>query len=197
MQFFKSALMIATFGVASANAGEIATSATLTQAARTFAVIQSQLANRINWQVGDYQKIDVQFILGGGEGNKLVTKDEPSQNAVWYTNEMSILGQNQKTEALISREDGHTIKIIVNGKEEDPKAGGDIEIVEQSETTIEVPAGKFDCFYIKANVTANGQKTPVELWVNPVNVNIDGMLKVVMQSQLGPITMVLKEFGHK
>ena len=37
----------------------------------------------------------------------------------------------------------------------------------------------------------------VEIWANPVDVNLDGMLKVIVQSQFGPITMTLQEFGPK
>jgi len=198
MNLFKSALMVAALGVGTAQAADVSdVGQAAFQAVRTLQVAQSQLANRINWQVGDFHKLGIQFLFGGGEGSKLVTKDEPTQNAVWYTTEIALMGQNQKTEALISREDGRTLKLIVNGKEEDPTAGGEIEIIEQSETSVEVPAGKFDCFYIKANVTAKGQKSVVEIWVNPVNVNIDGTLKMVAQTQFGPLTLTLKEFGHQ
>jgi hypothetical protein len=189
--------MMAALGAVSAQAATPAEALpTVIQAVQTLNQLQAKFANQINWQVGDYHKLQVQFLLPG-EGTKEVTKDEPSQNGVWYTQEISLLGQKQKTEALIDRATGKTLKLIVNGQEQDPNQGGDIEIVEQSETTITVPAGTFDCFYIKANVKAQGQTTQAELWINPINVNIDGTLKMTMQSQMGPISLILKEFGHR
>ncbi len=153
--------------------------------------------NVINWLVGDYQNVEVKFLLGGGAGHKEATKEEADKNAVWFVNEMTLMGQKQKTEALIDRSNGKTIKLIVNGKEEDVSKEGDgeIEIIEQSETEVTVPAGKFDCLYIKAKVKAQGQDQEIEVWINPVDVNLDGMLKVVIQSMFGPITMQLKDFG--
>jgi hypothetical protein len=37
----------------------------------------------------------------------------------------------------------------------------------------------------------------VELWINPIDVNLDGSLKIIAQSQLGPVTITLEEFGPK
>ena len=157
-----------------------------------------KLANQLNWQVGDFHKIDIKMAFGGGDGTKSVTQEVPAEGAFWYVNEMSLFGQAQKTEALMRRSDGKVLKLIVNGKEETPDAGdSNIEIIEQTETSITVGAGKFDCFYIKAKVTSDGKTQELEAWINPVDVNLDGMLKIVIQSQFGPITMTLKEFGHK
>lgn len=157
-----------------------------------------QLAASLNWQVGDFHKIDISLAFGNGSGNKTVSMDVPAEGAFWYINEMNILGQNQKTEALMRRSDGKVLKLIVNGKEQDPgEDDGKVEIIEQRETNVTVPAGKFDCFYVKAKVMNGSQSTDIEAWVNPVDVNLDGMLKMVIQSQFGPITMSLRQFGHK
>jgi len=159
--------------------------------------LQATATNLINWKVGDYQKIKIQMLFGSGTGTKEATQDVPAQNAVWLVSEMSILGQRQKTEALISRANGELLKLIVNGKEEDPKNDGEIEIIEQSETQVTVPAGTFDCLYIKAVVPAQGKKMNVELWINPFDVNLDGNLKTVAQTQFGALTISLTEFGSK
>jgi hypothetical protein len=159
-------------------------------------------ANAINWQVGDFQNIDLDYAgIMKGTASKKVTKEEPAQNAVWYTNTIELMGQKQTVETLVSRVDGKELKRIVNGKEEAPPTPGDgdasLEIIEQSETEITVPAGKFECMYIKAKITSKGQSQEMEAWMNPVAVNIDGMIKIVMASQLGPISMTLKEFGPR
>ena len=154
-------------------------------------------ADLINWKVGDYQKIKVDFLLGGGEGRKEATKEETAEGAIWLVSEITFLGQKQKTEALIRRSDAKTLKLLVNGKEEDPDQGT-VEIIEQDERDVTVGAGKFDCMYVKGKMTSKtGQSTDFEAWVNPIEVNLDGSLKLVIQSPFGPITMSLQEFGPK
>ena len=110
---------------------------------------------------------------------------------------MTVLGQAQKTEALMDRSNGKVLELIVNGKKEDTADDSTMEILEQFESTVEVPAGKFDCMYVKAKVTQKGQTQELEAWLNPIDVNLDGMLKVKVQSQMGPVEMLLKEFGKK
>jgi hypothetical protein len=166
----------------------------------TVADVTAHAKDVIDWQVGDYQNQDVDLMsFLKGSVHKEVTSEDTAQNAIWVDENMdlSMLGKTE-TKTLISRVDGHVIKMIVNGQEQ--QVGGDqsqIDIEEQSETTIEVPAGKFDCFYIKAKITQQGQTSEVEMWVNPVDVNMDGSIKTILQSQLGPVTMTLKDFGPR
>jgi hypothetical protein len=157
------------------------------------------IQNLINWKIGDYQKIKLESMFGNGTGSKKVTKEDTAQNAVWLVTEIAIMGQNQKVEALISRADGKTLKVIVNGEEQSPGEGGEsnIEIIEQYETEVTVPAGKFECMYVKAKITQNGQATELEAWVNPVQINIDGMLKMIVKQGFMPITLILEEFGNQ
>jgi len=157
--------------------------------------LQDSIQNLINWQVGDFHKIKIAMMFGNGSGTKEATKEEG--NAIWLVTDMSILGQNQKSEALINRADGKVLKLIVNGKEENPNEGGEVEIIEQKETSVTVGAGTFECIYVKAKMTAQGQTQDIELWANPIDVNLDGSLKVVVQTTFGPITITLEQFGKK
>lgn len=160
-------------------------------------------SNMINWAIGDFHNFTMEMEGMGalGSGHKEVTKEEPAQNAFWYVQKMDVMGQAQNVETLMSRADGKVLRQIVNGEEKavggGDDAGNNIEIIEQSETEVTVPAGKFDCMYIKAKFTQDGQTQEVELWVNPIDVNLDGMLKMVMQSQFGPIAIILQDFGPK
>jgi len=159
----------------------------------------AQPLQQINWPVGDFHKLKIEFIMPG-DGRKEVRNEEVYQgkNAFWYVTTINLMGQAQKTEALMDRADGSTLRLIVNGKEESTNDGSTVEIIEQAETTITVPAGTFDCIYVKAKVTpAQGQPQEVELWVNPIDVNLDGALKIAFQTQFGPLAMVLEEFGPR
>jgi hypothetical protein len=95
---------------------------------------------------------------------------------------------------LIDPNTGEIKKYIVNGKEQAPPERGDIEIIEQKEDTVQVPAGRFTCVYIKANIQAQGQTAVAEQWINPREVAVMGLVKMVTQTQLGPMTAVLTSF---
>jgi hypothetical protein len=152
--------------------------------------------NLINWQVGDFQDHNVKMLFGAGTSHKEATSEDRAQNAIWLKTTIALMGQNQVSEALISRADGKVLKLIVNGEEQ---AAGEqeVEIIEQAETTITVPAGTYDCMYVKAKITADGKVTDVQLWVNPIDINLDGSLKMVIGSMFGDITMELKQFGPR
>ncbi len=155
-------------------------------------------ANLINWKVGDFHDIKIEFAFGGGTGKKLATKEDTAKNAIWLVTTISLMGQNQKTEVLYDRATGKVLEMIVNGKPQEVDGeSGEVEILEQKETEITVPAGKFDCMYIKAAITNQGEKMEVEAWVNPIDVNLDGMLKTTLQTQIGPLSLILAKFGSK
>jgi hypothetical protein len=167
--------------------------------ARTVAQVNlaaNQALNMINWKIGDFHKFNVKFLFGGGAGLKSVPSEDLAQNAVWLKNEMTLMGQKQVTETLLSRTDAKVLKLIVNGKEEDPNAGGDaqVEILEQFEDEVTVPAGTFRTMYVKLKTTAQGQETIIEVWINPTEIGIDGQLKLVAQTQFGPLTLEVTEF---
>jgi|GEM_PF-1236303 len=203
-----SAAVVGAFAGASvsqaASAQDVSAQKLSLEAARIATLVQKFEAglvaqNLLNWQVGEYHNNTIKLSLPfPGTGRKYVASDVPARNAFWYNNEISILGQNQKTEALMDRATAKVLELIVNGEKQD--VGGDddqMEILEQYETTVEVPAGKFDCMYVKAKITSKGETQELEAWINPIDVNLDGMLKVKVQSQMGPVEMLLKEFGKK
>jgi hypothetical protein len=160
-------------------------------------IAQTQ-ANLINWKVGDYHKIKVEFLFGGGKGSKEATKEDKERNGVWLETKISLMGQDQKTEVLYDRASGKVLEVIVNGEpQEQGGEDSEFEIIEQKETEVTVPAGKFECMYIKAKTVAQGQETTIQAWLNPVDVVLDGMLKVVFDTQMGPLTMLLEKFGTK
>lgn len=154
--------------------------------------------NLIRWRVGEFHEMKVD--MGGfikGDGRKEVTKEEMYQGeeAIWYVTTINIMGQSQVSEALMKRSDGSVVKLIVNGKEQTPPSQDDMDIIEQSETTVTVPAGTFDCLYIKVKTKSQGQDVEIEAWANPIDVNLDGMLKTKAKTSIMPIKMELVKFG--
>ena len=155
----------------------------------------------LDWRVGEFHNFDVSLGSFGklGTGTKSVTEDVPAQEAFWYVTEMDLMGQTQKTEALMRRSDGEILRYIVNGEEQDPgQNSGEVEIIEQKQTTTQTPAGNFDCWYIKAKITGeDGKVQMVEIWTNPVDVNLDGTLKLQAETDFGKMELLLTKFGKK
>lgn len=192
-----SLLMVASAWSMSASANNAQVNADVLAKTVSSVMVQAQNAlNMINWQVGDYHKFNVKFLFGGGSGLKSVPSEDVAQNAVWLKNEMTLMGQKQVTETLLSRTDAKVLKLIVNGKEQDPNAGGDaeIEILEQYEDNVTVPAGTFKAMYVKLKTKAEGQETVIQVWVNPIDVGLDGQIKLVAETQFGPLTLEVTEF---
>jgi len=145
----------------------------------------------IDWKIGDQTSYSLKMLFGQGLMDKEVTKDEGT--AFWLTSNVDLMGQKQKIEALIRKADGKTLKLLVNGQEQEiPEP--DFEIIEQKEANIKVskfPNG-VDCIYLKIKDRKKGDE--IETWINPMEVPIDGMLKTIAKQGFMPITLELKDF---
>ena len=148
-------------------------------------------AQGIDWKIGDQTVYSLKMLFGQGLMDKEVTKDEGT--AFWLTSNVDLMGQKQKIEALIRKADGKTLKLLVNGQEQEiPEP--DFEIIEQKEAHIKVskfPNG-IDCIYLKIKDRKKGDE--IETWINPQAVPIDGMLKTIAKQGFMPITLELKDF---
>lgn len=151
-------------------------------------------SQQLNFKQGDYAKYDMKvgsFINGKMEMNVL----EVSSEGIWLQQLVDLgFAGKQDVRQLMDPNTGEIKKYIVNGKEETPPERGDIDIIEQKEDTVQVPAGTFTCVYIKANIEAQGQKAVAEQWVNPSQVAVMGLVKMVTQTQLGPMVAVLTSY---
>lgn len=147
----------------------------------------------VDWKVGDNMEYNLKIsFLSGTSVRSVVSETEvDGRKAIWIHNTVSILGQTQKIEQLVRREDGALIKLIVNGEEKELPDPGDVEIVEQDYREVTVPAGTFKSVWIKINTKdAKG----VETWLNPRDTCMDGVLKIVTPTQMGTATMELTKF---
>ncbi len=96
----------------------------------------------------------------------------------------------QKVEVLYGN-NGQVLQMIVNGQQQTPPSPSDEKIVAMHPATITVPKGTFQCEYIK--IHDNSQNTDEEVWVSR-SVPVEGMVKTVSQSQIGPVTLELTNF---
>ena len=64
-----------------------------------------------------------------------------------------------------------------------------MEVVDQKEDSVTVPAGTFQAIYIKIKDKKAG--TFQEAWINPQDVPINGMIKVLADTQYGKMKQEL------
>ncbi len=148
----------------------------------------------VDWKIGDQTVYSLKMLFGQGSMDKEVTKDEGT--AFWLTSNVDLMGQKQKIEALIRKADGKTLKLLVNGEEQEiPEP--DLEIIEQKEAHIKVPKfpNGIECIYLKIKDRKKGDE--IEIWINPMEIPIDGMIKTIAKQGFMPVTLDLKDFKKK
>ena len=124
-------------------------------------------------------------------GTMVMEVKSDTGTAFWIHQTISMMGQENLVEILFDKETGEVLEVIVNGKKEDIPDAGDSEVVEQREEEITVPAGTYDCIYVK--VRSEGKDS--EIWANPIDVPIFGLLKQISPSQFGQVVLELTQFN--
>lgn len=141
----------------------------------------------LDWKVGDQNnyKIDMGFI----QGTMVMKVTQVVAEGIWLTQDMDLgFAGKQNVQILLDPNTGETKKMIVNGKEQAPPKQN-VEVVEVKEDKITVPAGTFDCIHAILKDKDNNQE--INMWVNPQQVALSGMLKTIQPSQFGNVTVLL------
>lgn len=143
------------------------------------ALLPSFTTRILYWEVG--QKMSHKISVMGMEGTMDTEVKKETEVGYWLNQDISIAGQVQKVQLLISKEDATIIEMIVNGQKQTPPETPEVEILEQKTANITVPAGTFDCLYAKTKDVASGNIG--EIWINPKLIPINGMLKMITKQQ--------------
>jgi hypothetical protein len=151
-------------------------------------------ARNFNWKKGDEAKYNIR--LGGfGRGTMVMSVMDIVSEGVWIQQlvDLGFLGR-QDIRQLIDPQTGEVKKTIVNGQEQAPDANSEIEVIETRDENVTVPAGTFYCMYIKLKITNSQGVTNSENWVNPRQVPVMGLVKMVAQTQVGALNAELTSF---
>ncbi|MFN8790214.1 MAG: hypothetical protein ACK5Y2_02010 [Bdellovibrionales bacterium] len=148
--------------------------------------------NLIEWKQGDTNSYDIGMMGGFVKGTMVQKVRSVDAEGIWVDQDMDVMGQKQQASQLIDPATGEIKKFIVNGKEEKVPEPGEQEILEATESKITVPAGNFECIFVKIKDKKSGDIT--QAWINPEKVSIGGMLKVIQPSQFGEVTIALKSY---
>ena len=155
----------------------------------------SQFAG-LKWKVGDKASytVDIGGFIKGTSENYV---RDVSATDIWMVQDMDLgFAGKQKIEIDIDAGSGQIKKILANGQEQQIPSAADQEIVEMKQDHITVAAGAFDCIYAKIKSKKDGSIQ--EAWINPQQIPMEGLLKMLGNSQFGAVTEELQkfEFGH-
>lgn len=145
----------------------------------------------LNLKVGDTANYNLDMgIMKGTMVNSVLSIDA---EGAWLQQlvELGFLGK-QDIRILMDPNTGEVKKVLANGQEQKLPEPGNYELIENKEDTINVPAGRFVCLYIKARDKSNNQE--VQQWVNLKDVPVMGLVKSIAPSQFGPVTIELTSF---
>lgn len=143
----------------------------------------------INWKVGDWADYNVDF---GFPGTMHMVVREEITEGFWVNQDVELMGQTQKIEILIDKNDGSILQLIVNGEKQDPPKKN-IEIIESKQDKVTVPKGTFECIYLKIKDVDSGEIS--EIWANPSEIPVFGMIKSIMPTPFGQeATIELTDF---
>ena len=187
---FKSLILGATF-VVSAAASAHGTFAEAIFATQLPQIQESVVTQGLDWKVG--QENNYKLNMGGFlNGTMKMYVREIVADGIWMVQDIDLSIQKQKVEILLDPANGQVKKMIVNGKEQAPPKN-DMEIIDQKEDKITVPAGTFEVIYLKLKDNANNGAIS-EVWVNPRDIPLSGMAQTKADSQLGKVTIQLTSF---
>ena len=149
-------------------------------------------AQALNWKVGDENDYSISMAVFIKGTMKMFVRSIDATGA-WLEQDVDLSVQQQKVEALIDMNTGETKQLLVNGQPQAIPDQSQLNIVDQEEATITVPAGTFKAIYVKIqDASQNNQIT--EQWVNPRDIPVNGMLQSISDSTLGKVTMQLTSF---
>lgn len=160
-------------------------------------VLQSQLKSfsglrAIDWKAGDTASYNVD--MGFIKGTMVSRVDSNDGNEIWLSQDMDLgFAGKQQTQTLLDANSGEVKKLIVNGQEQEiPQQ--EFELIEIVDATITVPAGTFKCMHVR--FTDKSSNEEVNIWQSQ-EVSMSGMVKQIVPSQFGKVTIELTSFNKQ
>ncbi|MBT4760231.1 MAG: hypothetical protein HOO06_00915 [Bdellovibrionaceae bacterium] len=144
----------------------------------------------LGWKVGD--SADYSINMGFIKGTMKSFVREETSEGYWVEQNVDLMIQKSKVEILFDKATGQVLQFLVNGQKQEMPNPEDQEIVDMQEANITVPAGTFDCIYVK--ILNKKDNSESEAWINPNEIPISGLLKQLSNSQFGKVTVELKSF---
>jgi hypothetical protein len=144
-----------------------------------------------NWAVGDMASYKLSGAGGFLNGTMVMSVKSLTASDVVLGQDLDLgfLGK-QSCEVTMDVNTGEQKGMVCNGQTQQPPSQDDLELIDSKEDTVTVPAGTFICVYIRAKT--QGQE--VQQWINPKEVPVMGLVKSIVPSQIGTMTLELTSF---
>lgn len=148
-------------------------------------------AQGFDFKVGD--RADYKMNMGGFiQGTMGMEVKAVAADSVTLGQSVAIMGQKQNCEMVLNPNTGETKSLICEGKAQEIPDQSGMEVIDMKEDNVTVPAGTFVCLYVKVKQTKDN--AIIEQWANPKLIPVMGMIKSIMPSQLGKVTVELTSF---
>jgi len=162
----------------------------LAQEVNSAIVQNAAVRSPFNFVVGDTASYNVN--MGFMPATMTMTVKDVKADEVTINQDIGMMGQTQSCVEVLNPNTGEVKSMVCNGQSQQSGSASDIQVVEQKEDTVTVPAGTFTCLYIKATQKSDGAN--IEQWINPSEIPVFGMAKAIMPGQFGPVTVELTSF---
>ena len=148
----------------------------------------------LNWTVGDNAQYSIK--MGFLQGTMDMKVREKVAQGYWIEQDIDLgFAGKQLVEIIIDPNTGEIIELRVNGQKQQPPDSSGQEVVEMKEDRVTVPAGTFDCVYLRVKDTSNNQES--QAWLNPEEIPVMGLIKNISPSQFGDVTVELTGYEKK
>jgi hypothetical protein len=145
----------------------------------------------LQWKIND----SCDYNLKGGflSGSIRMFVREENEKGFWVQQDVDLgfMGK-QKVETLYDKNNGQILEVRVEGEKKDLPSQDDMEIVESRRERVTVPKDTYDSIYMKLRNKKDNKET--QLWVNPSQIPIGGLLKTISASEIGEISLELTNF---
>ncbi len=161
-----------------------------------FGILQQRFSDEarvqaLDWKVGEAADYQIRMGFIPGTMNMLVREEVFEGFWLEQNVDMSFLGKNL-VEILVDKRDGRILQMLVNGEKQDVPEPGNQEIEDMKEDRITVPAGTYDCIYLRIRDLDKNETS--EMWINPSEVPIAGLVKQVAPGPIGNVTVELTKY---
>jgi hypothetical protein len=179
-----SVLALGSLGFASSTLSEKVVSGVAT-------IPSTMVKNGVTFKVGDTLAFNLTLSMGlSGTMKMAVTAQDAT--TVTITQDVDLTIQKENVVEVMDKSTGKIIKLTVNGQDQTPPDNSGEKVISQKAAHIKVPKGEFDCIDV---VVDDGKGNQSELWVNPRDIPIGGMLKMHATQQGTTIDAELTDFA--
>lgn len=152
--------------------------------------ISHMIRNGVVFKVGDTLNANLKIVEANINGTVKIAITALDATTVTIQEDADLQIQKQVIVMVINKTNGKVISVTVNGQPQQVPTSNP-KIVKQETATVTVPAGTYACLHLVLD--DNGNQS--EIWADPKDIPINGLLKEVGKQQGYTVEMELTSFA--